>query len=309
MDTGSGSGDHRPTLPGCPRSDQYHSSMSLVFALLAAFANAVNVATQHVASTTDPEKSTGWRFVRYLIRNPLWLFGAVALIGAFAFQAVALHLGTLSVVQTLLMTELVFSLVLRRVWIRQPLSPRAWGSAFLTVVAVSVFIVAAEPRGGQAVPNSGDWSAAILGCAAVAALLSLLGTRGSGGRRAGLLATASSVVWALESTFIKAMTDTLTRYGIGGAFLRWPIYAVALGGVAGTLLTQTVLHVGPLRASQPFLVIVDPLVSIVLSVYLFGEYFTTDVVDLTVASLSFLILCTGVVLLTRTVPETMEQAT
>ncbi len=281
--------------------------MSLLFALLAAFANAVNVATQHVASTGDPEQSTGWRFVRYLVRNPLWLFGGAALIGAFAFQAIALHIGTISVVQTLLMTELLFSLVIRRVWIRQPVSGKAWGSALLTAVAVSVFIVAAEPRGGQAAPNPGDWVASILSCAGVAGLLALLGTRGTPGRRAVLFATSASVVWALEATFIKAMTDTLTQHGIGGAFLRWPIYAVAITGVAGALLTQTALHVGPLRASQPFLVIVDPLVSIVLSVYLFGEYFTSDPVDLMVASMAFVLLCVGVVLLTRTVPETMER--
>ena len=307
MGTGSGSRAPRQTSCGGLASARYHALMSLVFALLAALANAVNVATQHVASTSGPEKSTGWRFVRYLIGNPLWLIGGAALLGAFAFQAVALHIGTLSVVQTLLMTELAFSLVLRRVWIRQSISWRAWGSAVLTGASVSVFIVAAEPQGGQATPNGGDWLASILTCAGVAALLALLGTRGSPTRRAVLLATSSSVVWALEATFIKSMTDTVTQHGIGGAFLRWPVYAVAVAGVAGTLLTQAALHVGPLRASQPFLVIVDPLVSIVLSVYLFGEYFTTDAVDLTVASISFVALCAGVVLLTRTVPETMAR--
>jgi drug/metabolite transporter (DMT)-like permease len=90
-----------------------------------------------------------------------------------------------------------------------------------------------------------------------------------------LLAISSSVVWALEATFIKTMTDTLTEDGVGGAFLHWPVYAVAIGGVVGTLLAQAALHVGPLRVSQPFLVIVDPLVSILLSVYLFREYFTS----------------------------------
>jgi drug/metabolite transporter (DMT)-like permease len=282
--------------------------MSWLFALLAALANAVNVATQHVASTSDPGRSRGWRFVVYLVKNPLWLFGAVALIGAFVFQALALHIGTLSVVQTLLMVELLFSLVLRRFWIRQSISWRAWASALLTGVAVSVFIVAAEPRGGHAAPNSGDWVASILSCVGIAGLLALAGTRGSPGRRAVAFATASSVIWALESTFIKAMTDTLTAYGVGGAFLHWPVYAVAVAGAIGSVLTQTALHVGPLRASQPFLVIVDPLVSIVLSVYLFGEYFTSDALDLTVAAVSFVVLCVGVVLLTRTVPETMERS-
>ena len=103
------------------------------------------------------------------------------------------------------------------------------------------------------------------------------------------------------------MTDTLTGDGLGGAFLHWPVYAVVAGGIVGTLLTQSALHVGPLRASQPFLVIVDPMVSILLSVYLFGEYFTTNISHLVVASVSFTVLCGGVVLLTRSVPPTMKR--
>ena len=99
------------------------------------------------------------------------------------------------------------------------------------------------------------------------------------------------------------MTDTLTGDGLGDAFLRWAGYAVIAGAVVGTLLTQAALHVGPLRASQPFLVIVDPMVSILLSVYLFGEYFTTNIGLLVVASVSFTVLCGGVVLLTRSVPR------
>jgi hypothetical protein len=295
------------TEPGVDRTAQYHFAMSLLFALLAALANAVNVITQHVASTSDPEASKGWRLAWYLITNPLWLFGGAALIGAFVFQAIALHNGSLSVVQTLLMTDLVFSLVLRRLWIRQSVSLQAWAAAVVTCVAVSVFIITAEPRGGHADPDSSAWAASIVACAAVAGLLALLGTRGSPSRRAALLAISSSVVWALEATFIKAMTDTLTQDGIGRAFLHWPVYAVAVAGIVGTLLTQAALHVGPLRASQPFLVIVDPLVSIGLSVYLFGEYFTSSDLDLVVSSASFAVLCAGVVWLTRTVPETMER--
>ena len=37
------------------------------------------------------------------------------------------------------------------------------------------------------------------------------------------------------------------------------------------VLRQAALHAGPLRSSQPFLVIIDPLVSIALSVWLFTD--------------------------------------
>ncbi len=281
--------------------------MSVLFALLAALANALSTITQHVASTSGSGGATGWAFVRYLARNPLWLVGWVALLAAFLFQAIALHNGLLSLVQTLLVTELVFALVLRRLWIRQAISPAAWASALLTCVAVAVFIAVAEPRGGSVTPSSGAWASSILACGIGAVVLALLGMRGSPARRAAALATAAAVIWALEATFIKAMTDTLTQNGVAGVFLRWPVYAVIVGGVAGTLLVQVALHVGPLRVSQPFLVIVDPLLSIALSVHLFGERFTHDPAALAIAAASFVAMCVGVFLLTATVPETMDR--
>ena len=61
--------------------------VTILFALAAAFSNALNMITQHIASISDPGHSKGWRFVRYLVSNPLWLFGWVALAGSFIFQA------------------------------------------------------------------------------------------------------------------------------------------------------------------------------------------------------------------------------
>ena len=103
--------------------------MVIVFALLAALSNAVNEATQHVASIAAPRRTSGWRLVVYLFRNPLWLFGWVALAGAFVFQALALHDGQISIVQPLMATELVFMLFLRRFWVHQSIRSVTWGAA------------------------------------------------------------------------------------------------------------------------------------------------------------------------------------
>jgi drug/metabolite transporter (DMT)-like permease len=278
----------------------------IVFALLAALSNAVNVVTQHVASISDPRHSSGWRLVVYLFRNPLWLLGWVALAAAFLFQALALHNGLISVVQPLLATELVFALVLRRLWIHQSILLVTWGGAALTCVSLAVFIAAGEPQGGHATPTSRHWLAALVACAAAVGVLALLARWGSPGRRAALYASAAATTWALVATFIKATTDTLTEFGLAGTFTRWPVYALAVGGVAGTLLQQAALHVGPLRVSQPFLVIIDPIVSIALSVWLFEEHFTSNTTVLAVAAIAFAAMCVGVVTLTRTAPATME---
>ncbi len=135
--------------------------MTILAALAAAFCNALNLVTQHIASTSDPEHSKGWRFVRYLLSNPLWLFGWVALAGAFVFQALALHLGQMSVVQPLLVTELVFALVMRRVWIHQQIRAVTWTAAALTCGALALFVAVSEPTGGTTVASSSAWAGAI----------------------------------------------------------------------------------------------------------------------------------------------------
>jgi drug/metabolite transporter (DMT)-like permease len=279
---------------------------AIAFALLAALCNAVSVLTRHVASTADPDRPSGFRLVGYLLRNPQWLLGSAAQVGAFAFQAVALQLGQLSVVQPLLVTELVMALALRQVFVHQEIAWAAWGGAAAAVAGLAVFIVAAEPRGGHGGPTSGHWAAAIVASVAVVAALTVGARRGSPSRRAALYGLAGGITWALEATFIKSATDDLARAGLSGLFTNWPVYAVAVGGAAGVVIEQAALQSGPLRVSQPLLTITDPIVSIAFSVWLFGEYFVLNPPLLTAAAAGFVVMCGGVVLLSLTAPATVE---
>jgi hypothetical protein len=280
--------------------------VTIVYALLAALGNALNVTTQHAASIASPKNTTGWRLVVYLFRNPLWLFGWIALAGAFIFQALALHAGQMSVVQPLLVTELVFALVLRRTWLRQPIRAVTWWAAAVTCASLAIFLATAEPQGGHPYPDSHVWVAACAVVVGGAAALTLLGTRGPPARRAALLGAATAAMWALVATFIKTMTQTLSQFGVAGLFTHWPVYALAAAGLATEVLQQATLHVGPLSVSQPFLVIVDPIVSVALSVWIFDEYFTEDALHLALGAASFAAMCAAVAVLTRTAPPTMS---
>ncbi len=279
--------------------------MTIVFALLAALSNAVNVTTQHIASISDPKRSKGWRLVVYLFSSPLWLLGWVALAGAFVFQAVSLHRGEMSVVQPLLVTELVFVLVLRRVVVHQAIRAITWWAAGLTCVMLTLFVAMSEPQGGNDFPSSHAWVVATAVTVGAATVLAILGMRGSPVRRAALLGSSTAIMWALVATFIKTMTQTLAQYGIAGMFTHWPVYALAASGLGAEILNQAALHVGPLSTSQPFLVIVDPIVSIAFSVWIFEEYFTPSAVRITLAALAFAGMCAAVTILIRTAPASM----
>ena len=208
-------------------------------------------------------------------------------------------------VQPLLVTELVFVLVLRRVVIHQAIRAITWWAAGSTCLALALFVAMSEPQGGNASPSSHAWVAATSVMVGLAALLAMLGLRGSPVRRAALLGSSTAIMWALVATFIKTMTQTLTQFGVAGMFTHWPVYALAASGLGAEILNQAALHVGPLSTSQPFLVIVDPIASIALSVWIFDEYFTPDPVRIALAMLGFVGMCTAVAILIRTAPPTM----
>ena len=281
--------------------------LTVLFALMAALSNAIHLMTQHAASRDIPEKGKGLRLVAFLFSHPLWLLGWVAAAAGFGFQAIALHNGALSIVQPLLVTELVFALILRRFWVHQNIVHAAWVSAVMVVGALAVFLTAANPSGGHPVPNKAEWASALLTFGGIVAGLTILATKNAAPvRRAALYAAAASITWALMATFIKAATQTLTDQGVIGMLEHWPVYALVASGVVGSVLQQAALQTGPLSVSQPVLIVVDPAVAIVLSLWLFDDKFTDSPVQIALAVVSFLVMTIGVVALSRTSPSDLE---
>jgi drug/metabolite transporter (DMT)-like permease len=281
-------------------------TVTIVFGLAAALANAVHLMTQHAASIGVSGTHRGRHLVAFLVRQPLWLLGAAAGAAAFAFQAVALHSGQLSIVQPLLVTELVFALLLRRFWLRQHIAKTAWTAALVTCAALTVFLTAADPQGGQPQPDAADWASALVVFGGAVAVLAVMARWGSPVRRAALYATAASITWALMAAFIKATTDVLTSSGLVATLEHWPMYALVASAVLGSVLQQAALQVGPLSVSQPLIVVVDPAVAIVLSVWIFDERFTVSVFQRIVAGVAFLVMAAGVTLLSRTAPTDLD---
>jgi hypothetical protein len=283
-------------------------AVTIIFALGAALANAVHLMTQHAASIGVSGRHRGWSLVAFLIRQPLWLVGWAAAAAGFAFQAIALHSGQLSIVQPLLVTELVFALLLRRFWVHQHIAKMAWTAALVTCAALTVFLTAAEPHGGHLRPDAIDWATALAVFGGAVGVLAVMARWGSPVRRAALYAIAASTTWALMAAFIKATTDVLVTSGLVGVLGHWPLYALIASGVIGSVLQQAALQVGPLSVSQPLIVVVDPAVAIVLSIWIFDERFTVGVVQKAIAGVAFCVMAVGVTVLSRTAPTDLERS-
>ena len=149
------------------------------FALLSALCTAANLVFQHQASGEAPAAAGhGWRLLRHLAVQPLWLVGLAVMAVGFVCHAVALHFGQLSLVQPLLVTELVFVLVLRRIRTKERLGWRPWIAAAVTCVGLATLLVVADPSQSSTVPTTRGWVTAIVVIAMLAggsALLARLG--------------------------------------------------------------------------------------------------------------------------------------
>ncbi|MEU2880846.1 hypothetical protein ABZ651_32535, partial [Streptomyces sp. NPDC007070] len=90
------------------------SALTIVLALLAALSNASASVLQRRAATDESDPGSGARqALRWLVRvlrRPYWLAGAGLLALSTVLQAAALAVGSLSVVQPLMASELLFTL-------------------------------------------------------------------------------------------------------------------------------------------------------------------------------------------------------
>jgi drug/metabolite transporter (DMT)-like permease len=279
---------------------------SIVFAVLSALCNACGAILQRLAVVDRTSKGkSAWRTAIDLVRQPIWLLGVLFLVGTFVFQAIALYFGPLSVVQPILVLELIFTLGLRAFLLHDDIASRTWSAALMICLGLAAFLVVASPTEGDHVPNDGQWIVAVVSRGAIVLALLLLSRYGSPARRAALFGAATAVIWSVDAAFVKQTVDELARSGVLGVLTGWPLYAMIATGVLGTALLQGAYAVGPLAASQASLLIVDPLVSIALGIELFGEQLRTGPGYVFGAVVSLAVLAAGVVMLSIWAPPVM----
>jgi drug/metabolite transporter (DMT)-like permease len=282
--------------------------VAVLFALLSAFSNAMTAVLQRQASVSRSEDQKGWPGALALVRDPRWLVGLLFLGGTFVFQAIALYYGELAVVQPILVTELIFTLALRRYWLHDAIRSRTWTAALMICVGLAAFLLAAQPSEGHRVATVREWVWALSIRGVVIVLLVMLSRKGSPARRAALLGCAAALMWAIDAAFVKAATDLLAQSGWTALLVHWQLYAVVASGVLGTLLLQAAFAAGPLSASQPAILIVDPLASIALGIELFGERLNTSAPALAVSVIGLLVMAAGVVVISAWAPPVMTAA-
>ena len=273
--------------------------IAVVFAALAAFTNALTSVLQRMGVETAPESSAlKASLIGHAVRQKIWLIGFGFSLVQFGFVATALKHGELSTVQPVLTTELLFLLLVLGVWFRYHLGAREWLGGLTVVAGLGAFFLAARPHGGQEIPSTAQWVVATAAIAGAIFLGVLGGLRGPRWWRAASLGAATAVAASYTSALTKAITSYLD-HGWSAVFSHFEPYMLAVVGFGTIFLLQSALHAGPITASRTTLVTMNPLVSIVLGITLFGDILRGGTLWIILEVLALSVLVAGVVILTR----------
>ncbi|NKQ54324.1 DMT family transporter [Amycolatopsis sp. K13G38] len=247
-------------------------ALAVMFAVLAAAANATASVLQRKAARREPDRGgLSLRMLLDLARQPAWIGGIITILLGFALQAAALAAGPILLVQPILILEVGFTLLLSTLVFRSRLHVREWVAVLGMSAGVALLLVAFAPRGGDT--RNAPTAAWILGSVVtvmVAGLLTLFGHRSRDARRAAFLGVAAGIWFGFTAALVAGVMAALAG-GIGALAGTWQLYALVVAGPLGFFQLQNALRAGRLVASQPGLTLANPVASVGWGIAVFGD--------------------------------------
>ena len=274
--------------------------LSYLAAAVASFGNALSNVMQRKASLKQSAgTSFNASFLAKLVRDPTWLLGFGGMVASFAFQAVALAIGELSAVETIITLEVPLTLLVASRVFGARLTSQEWAAIGLMTVGMIALIAALDPRpGNERAVDGVTYAAAIGGTALTVVVLVVVARPLPPYLATACLGAAAGTSFGLTAALIKEVVEDLDSAGFVSMLSTWQTYAAITTGVLGVLLMQWALHSGPLLAAQPGFTLMDPLVSILWGVLVYNEV-TRQGAWLTLAAAGGVAIAAGVVSLAR----------
>jgi drug/metabolite transporter (DMT)-like permease len=255
------------------------------------------VLQQQVAQTVPMSDTLSWRLLRDLIGRRRWLAGIAAMVAGQILGAVALGAATITVIEPLLTTNVLFALVLARLLSNQRLRLYEWWGALALAAGVALFVVVADPRSGSRTAEYPRWLF-IGGTIALAAIAVAVARRFLDARRAVGLALGAGALYGLQDGFTRR-TLLSTGSGLLTLLRSWPPYAVVTVAIIGLVLAQSAFEAAPLRLSLPVIAVTEPAIGIAYGLVVSGDRIRTSALWLGLEMGALGVAVIGCVLVTR----------
>jgi len=244
--------------------------MAIALALFAAAANAIATVLQRLGVEQASAIRRAGSLMAAVIRRPIWFVGLGLTTVSFLLQAIALSIGNLSTVQPVMVAEIVFLVAILGVRLDTKLTWREWFGAGGTAAGLGTFLAVSASSGGNERPSRSDWLLLLMACVGAVVVATSAAKRGPRAWRAACYGVAAAICFALTAACIKTTADQWSRSPVW-VFSHLEAYGIVVAGLAGLVISQHALEAGPVAASQSALLIVNPLASIVIGIWLFGD--------------------------------------
>jgi drug/metabolite transporter (DMT)-like permease len=248
--------------------------ISYLLAFAGALANATgNVLNRKAARDEPSQVQFRLRMFVDLLHRPAWLSAVGLMTVSFILASAALGTGQLASVQLVVILELPMTLIGGSLLLGTRLGWHEWLAVAAMTGGVIGLLLLLDPQAGPE-PT-------------VPALLWILASAANGGAvlvlflaakahqhaltQATLLGLAAGLSYGLTAAYTKGMADEFNEGGISAVISSWQLYACVTAGLVAVWLLQNAYQAGPLTAAQPGITLVDPLVSTLWGVLVFGE--------------------------------------
>lgn len=268
--------------------------MAVVLSLLAAVAFALGTVLQQKGAMQAPGGDVG--FLVHVVRQRVWLAGALLQASGWILQAAALDRGAMLVVQAICTLSLVFALPLGARLTAQHVGRRQVTGAVAVVAGIVLFLSAGAPTGGVADPGADAWWTAVIGTAVLVVGLGLAGRSQHGARRAARFGTAAGVCYALQAAVTKVFVGEL-GLGVGHLLATWSTYALIATALVGFVLQQSALRTGVLAPAMAASNASTLVFSVGFGIWIFDESLQHGGAGATAAWLGLAAAVVGVVVL------------
>lgn len=270
--------------------------LAVACALIGALLFAIGSVAQQSAAAGVAE---GDALLSELVRSPRWWVGVGGDVGGYVFQAAALGLGSVLVVQPLIVSTLLFALPLSARFAGARMTTRTWATAIALAASLAVFLVVGNPTEGVSSATLRHWAiplAVVVGGCAAAVAVAL--TRIPAGARALLLGSACGALYGVAVALTKPVLDELGRDPLA-VLSSWELWALATAGVGGFYLQQRAFQAGSLAASLPAITIGEPLVAAYLGFTVLGERLRVDTAGMVVVAVAVTVMVATTIALSR----------
>lgn len=271
------------------------TAIAILIMLISSLVYAFAFVFQHKGTQAAYAKgdATGKSGVRTMLTNPIWCTGVFLMLVAFVLHLAALAFGSVSVVQPLIVTELIFIPPIAYLVSKTRVSAKQWVAIVVVAGSLAGFLIIAEPSEGSTVPSATAWTLLIVGSAIVVAAMIFIGEKLPLKGRAALCGIAAGCVNALLAMVAKGAFE-------GGNVWTNPLFYVMIITALATLATTAIAFKrGPITISSPSMIAINPVLSVVLAIVFFGDTINSSPLAIAAIIICCVLVGIGIVVLTQ----------